>query len=212
MKLRSMLRRKKSWLDRARDFLDDWRDGDADFADDDSADDDFDGDEYDDEDTQAFSGLHWMTAGLFVAAGLEAAVGERRGDYRSPGSLRWAPLIAGPAAATAHALRAARPSRATRLAAQILDGVAIGVGTVGVASSLHSALRADEADSASPWPAQLPSAAPLAFCAVGLLAVLLEDEEKAYQAERARLERRARIVGRLVPERKARVDRIVIHA
>lgn len=200
MKKHGLFRRKKSWKDRARGFVEDWRDHHG-------AEDEPDGDE----DAHAFSGLHWMTAGLFAVAGLEAAAGERRGDYRAPGSLRWAPLIAGHAAAAAHVMRAAHPTRTSRIAAQVLDGIAIGVGTVGVASSLHSALRADR-DPDSARSARLPSAAPLAFCAVGLLALLLDDEETAYEEERARLERRARLMERLVPERKARVDRIVIHA
>ena len=51
---------------------------------------------YDDdrEDESAFGGLHWLTAGLFVAAGAEAAFGQRRGDYRPDDAVRWAPLIA----------------------------------------------------------------------------------------------------------------------
>jgi len=157
-----------------------------------------------------FAALHWMTAGLFVAAGLEAATGERRGDYRARRSVRLAPLLAAPAAATAHALRAARPTRATRLVSQVLDGIAIGVGTIGVASSVYSALRSEPGGPAHRR--RLPSMAPLAFCAVGVLAAILDDQEDRFEEERARLESRARWMNRIVPKRKARVDRIVIHA
>lgn len=160
----------------------------------------------------AFAGLHWMTAGLFMAAGIEAAAGERRGDYRSRRSVRWAPLLAAPAAATAHALRAAHPTAATRLASRLLDGVAIGVGSVGIAASLYSASHSDDLGVPSRRITRLPSMAPLTFCALGLLAILLDEREEDVENERAQLERRARILDRVLPKRTARVDRIVIHA
>lgn len=202
MKLSRVMRRKKSLRKRAGDFIEGLREHDGRRA----------TRKHDEIETSPFSGLHWMTAGLFVAAGVEAAMGVRQGEHRPRGSVRWGPLLAAPAAATAHALRAARPTRRARLASQILDGIAIGVGTVGVASSLHIALNTDDDGYTRRDNARMPSLAPLAFCAVGLLAVMLDDQEEEFEEERARLERRARIVERLLPERKARVDRIVIHA
>ena len=162
-----------------------------------------------DHDDSALSGLHWMTATLFLAAGAETALGERRGDHRAGDALRWAPLVAAPLAGAVHAARALWPGRATRMMSQVADGLAIGVGVAGIASSLYSAGQDDdEVDDRS---VAVPSLAPLAFAAVGLLGMLLDREEAEIDETRASLERRARVVERLVPQRKARVDRIVVH-
>ena len=61
----------------------------------------------------AFGGLHLLVAGLFLASGAEAALGERRGEYAAAGT-RWGPLAAAPLAAAAHAARAIAPCRAPR--------------------------------------------------------------------------------------------------
>ena len=58
---------------------------------------------------------------------------------------------------------------------------------------------------------QRPSLAPLLLTAAGLLAMALDRQEHRLAAERTRLEQRARIVERLVPRRRARLDRIVVH-
>ena len=122
--------------------------------------------------------MHWLTAGLFVAAGAEAALGERRGDYR-PDPVRWAPLIAAPIAGAAQAARALWPSRTTRMVAQLANGVALGVGAAGLASSINSSRTAHEFDEDDPRSIveRMPSLAPLAFGAVGLLAMLLDSDE-----------------------------------
>jgi hypothetical protein len=78
----------------------------------------------------------------------------------------------------------------------------------GIASSLYSAVQDDEAEDAS---AHIPSLAPLAFAAVGVLGMLLDREEEEIDEHREALERRARVVERLVPQRKAKLDRIVVH-
>ena len=124
------------------------------------------------------SGMHWLTAGLFVAAGVEAAVGERRGDYR-PDPIRWAPLVAAPIAGAAQAARALWPSSTTRMVAQLANGVALGVGAAGLASSVSSAMDLAEYDEdESPTLLErMPSLAPLAFGAVGLLGLLLDSDE-----------------------------------
>jgi len=162
-----------------------------------------------DNDDAPLSGLHWMTATLFLAAGAETALGERRGDHRAPDALRWAPLVAAPLASAVHAARALWPGRATRILSQVADGLAIGVGVAGIASSLYSAVEDD--DEVSERNVALPSLAPLAFAAVGVLGMLLDREEEEIDETRDSLERRARVVERLVPKRKARLDRIVVH-
>jgi hypothetical protein len=165
----------------------------------------------DNEDDFALSGLHWLTAGLFLAAGAETATGERRGDHRGPRAIRWAPLVTAPAATAAHIARALWPGRTTRIATQIANGLALGVGAAGIASSLYSALGEQEEEQQSEWSARLPSLAPLAFAAVGVLGMLLDQEEQQIDEARDSLERRARIVERIVPKRKPKLDRIVVH-
>jgi hypothetical protein len=163
----------------------------------------------DDQDEFTMSGLHWMAAGLFVAAGAEAAVGERRGDHRAPDAIRWAPTIAAPLAGAAHAARALWPSPATRALARVADGVAIGVGAAGLANSILAA-QSDESHTRG-WTGRVPGLAPLAFAAIGILGLILQEEEEAAAEQLDALERRADIVERFVPKRRARVDRIVVH-
>jgi hypothetical protein len=125
-----------------------------------------------------YGALHWMTAGLFVAAGAEAALGERRGDYR-PDPVRWAPFVVAPIAGAAQAARALWPSDTTRVIAQLANGIALGVGAAGLASTVsdvvreHRVLNEAEHDAIE----HVPSLAPLAFGAVGLLALLLDNED-----------------------------------
>jgi hypothetical protein len=168
---------------------------------------------YDDaEDGYQFSGLHWLTAGLFAAAGAEAAFGERRGDHRPADAIRWAPLVTAPVAGAAHIAQAVWPCAATRAMTQVANSIAIGVGAAGLANSVYDAVTdaAGEADSRH-WSERVPSLAPLAFAAIGVLGLMLQDEEEDVEAEREELSRRGRIVERLVPKRRARVDRIVVH-
>ena len=163
------------------------------------------------EDDFALSGLHWMTAGLFIAAGAETAIGERRGDHRGPEAVRWAPLVAAPLAGAAHAARAVWPSHTTRVVTQVANGLALGVGVAGIASSMYAALSRQEEEEMAGLSERLPSLAPLAFAAVGLLGMLLDREEEEIDEVQETLERRARVVERLVPKRKAKLDRIVVH-
>jgi hypothetical protein len=167
------------------------------------------------DDERTFDALHWMVAGVFLAAGAEAAFGSRRGAGRD--DVRIAPLVAGTTAAAAHVARALLPHRAARTIAQLLNGVAIGVGAAGVVSSVLNVAQDDAREwrwsgpRRKPLFKRIPSLAPLTFGVAGGLGVLLDREERADAREHDRLERRARIVERLVPKRRARVDRIVIH-
>lgn len=166
----------------------------------------------DDEPESGMAGLHWMAAGLFLAAGVEAALGRRRGDYRTSDAVRWAPLVAGPLAGIAHAASATFPGHTARALTRMADGIAVGVGAAGLASSVYSVVK-DRAANNNPnhWQDRVPSLAPLAFCAAGLLGMLLEDEEEDALEERERLRRRARVLDRFTPERKPKLDRIVVH-
>lgn len=124
--------------------------------------------------------LHWMTAGLYLAAGAEAAFGERRGDYRPADALRWAPLIAAPLAIAAQAARAMAPSRTTRIASRVANTMAVTVGAAGLVNSVNSArkLHQYDVDQEPSLIERMPSLAPLAFGAVGLLGLLLESEDE----------------------------------
>lgn len=139
------------------------------------------------EHANGFAGLHWMTAGLFIAAGAEAALGQRRGDHRPSEAIRWAPVIAAPMAGAAQAARAIWPSTATRLVSQMVNGIAVGVGAAGLVSSMRAVLLDAEydGDDETSMLDRVPSLAPLAFGAVGLLALLLDrDQEEATEAGR----------------------------
>jgi hypothetical protein len=127
-----------------------------------------------------FAGLHWMTAGLFVAAGAEAALGQRRGDHRPDDAVRWAPLVAAPIAGAAQAARAIWPSDSTRAVARIVNAAALAVGVAGLASSVRATLseREYEPEEEPTLLERIPSLAPLAFGAVGLLGLLLDSEEE----------------------------------
>src|SRR5687767_2898773 len=107
------------------------------------------------------SAMHWMAAALFAAVGAETALGERRGDYAAPEAVRWAPLLAAPVATAVHAARALWPNEATRKATTLVNGLAVGVGAAGLASSLYGAMSADGED--EHWSERVPSLAPLAF-------------------------------------------------
>ena len=128
-----------------------------------------------------FAGLHWMAAGLFAAAGAEAALGQRRGDHRADDAVRWAPLVAAPLASAAQAARAIWPSPTTRNISKLVNTVAVAVGAAGLISSVRAGLSEreyQEDEEPSSWLEHVPSLAPLAFGAVGLLGLLLDGEEK----------------------------------
>lgn len=163
----------------------------------------------------AFPDLHWMTAGLYLATGADAGVGHADEDPGAARFARWAPLLLAPLAGAAHIALALRPGPGTRAATRIANAVAVAVGAAGLASSVYGALRPDPTTRG--WPEEViaarrrrPSLAPLAFAAAGVLGWLLEREELQHAREHRRLERRARILDRLLPRRRARADRVIV--
>jgi hypothetical protein len=164
-----------------------------------------------------FSSLQWMTAGIFLVAGADAVLRERKSQGRVTELVRWAPLLAAPLAGAAHAARALSPNRKTRVAAQVLDGLAMGVAAAGVGRVLYEA--ATDGAAGGPWTsgprhrarALSRTVAPLTFGATGVLGLILDREERDEEAELRRLRRRARVVERLVPKRRPRLDHIVVH-
>lgn len=113
----------------------------------------------------------------------------------------WAPALVAPLAALAHVVHGTRPSPSTDAATRVLDAATIGVGLLGFGAALL-----DGRSRASALPL-----APVALASAGALGILLRRESNALAEERARLERRADLVERLVPKRRARLDRIVVH-
>jgi hypothetical protein len=152
--------------------------------------------------------LRAATAQLLVLTGTETTIEHlrangdpltRRGG-RTPTALVWAPALLGPLAAAAQLAHAGAPSPATERATRILNTSLIGVG-------LGLAL----ADILDPGPDSGPPLYPLALASSGLMGWLLDREESRIAERDRRLRRRANIVDRMVPRRKAKLDRIVVH-
>jgi hypothetical protein len=165
------------------------------------------------EETRAFPALRLLTAQLLLTTGIESARDALRAPEpkvaESPGydrnawqtqreprravsyTARWSPLLLGSAAAVAQVVHAVRPSPATRAATRVLNAGVIGVGVAGLL--------------------QNRSPAPLAMEAAGVMGLLLDRQERLTQQERERLQRRADLVERLVPRRRPKLDRVVVH-
>jgi hypothetical protein len=113
----------------------------------------------------------------------------------------WGPALVAPVAAAAHLRLARGPAPDTERASRVLDAAVIGLGVAELATSalgLQSRRRT-------------PSLIPLALASAGLLGLVVTHRENVAEREQQRLEKRARIVERLVPQRRARLDRIVVH-
>lgn len=160
--------------------------------------------------------LRFIAAELLAVGGVDAALSAlnnspRTGDYLQPrravppGSLamRWVPVLLAPLAAAAHVRHGSDPSPGTAAATRILDAAVLGAGVAGLTFEILSRRRYT-ADG-------LPSLGPLALASAGLLGLLIDREERDLEEERDRLERKAAIVERFVPRRKARLDRVVVH-
>jgi hypothetical protein len=160
--------------------------------------------------------LHWVTAGFFAGAGFQALVSRHPGR----GPVRWGALFAAQLAGTAHVARALRSTPRTCRAARVLDGVAIAVGGVTLAASVAHGLRrrqllAGWVRGGSRLFRRPPPSAPLTLGATGILGLLLDQEEEREAEEGRRLEGggrwAGRIADRIVPRRRRRVERIVVH-
>lgn len=161
--------------------------------------------------------LRRLTAYLFIAGAAGAALGRLGRRHRPAGGLVGAtepagtgsvspaavaaPLLIGPLAAAAQLAHLREPTEQTRAAARFLNAAVIGVGAMEFAGELLGSARTGK----------LPSTAPLLFGSVGALGMLLDAEEQEWEAERTLLLHRARVVERLVPRRRARLDRVVVH-
>jgi hypothetical protein len=145
-------------------------------------------------------------AQLFLATGagatFEHVVGARSsasGEGGVPKPLAWAPALLAPLAAAAHLEHARRPGEQTSRAVRFLD-----IATLAVGSGLFIYDLVANRNS----PARL---APLAFASAGILGITLEHQETETRRAEAALRRRARVIERLVPRRRPKLDRVVVH-
>lgn len=161
--------------------------------------------------------LRMMAAQMLMLTGIggtlellsrSAAQRNAHGAERAAGSLlertrpgAWAPLLIGPMAALAQVAHGLRPSPSTAAATRVLGAASIGAGLAGFADALASSRTSPGA----------PPLGPIALASAGVLSLALDREEQRLEQDRARLQRRASVVQRLVPRRRARLDRIVVH-
>jgi len=146
--------------------------------------------------------LRVAAAQLLIATSLAAGSHRELADRnrRRGGSLAdFAPLLVGPLAAVVQLEHVRRPRSGTADAARLVNGAVIALG---------GALFAMD------WVRRGPrhvGVGPLSFASAGILAHLLTRQEKASGRLEAELRKRAAVVERLVPRRKGKVDRLVIH-
>ncbi|CAN5732324.1 hypothetical protein BH23GEM3_BH23GEM3_18380 [soil metagenome] len=181
----------------------------------------------DDVEENASPGTHFTTlrlyaAEMFFAAGANAALHYFRERARQtdaegadepsaadlpvsrrgpPAVAAWAPALLAPVAGAAQVMQALRPSESTHLATRVLNGAVVGLSVAGVADSIYGATKREER----------LSLAPLLLGYAGVLGFLLDRQEGAVAESKQDLARRARIVERLVPRRKPKIERIVVH-
>jgi hypothetical protein len=113
----------------------------------------------------------------------------------------WGPALVAPFAAASHLRQATGPSPRAARASRFLDTALIGLGVAEFASSL-TGFQLQK---------RTPSLVPLALASAGLLGLVVARREREVERDIHALERRAEIVERLVPRRRSRLDRIVVH-
>lgn len=122
-------------------------------------------------------------------------------ESRRTRPLYWAPALLGCAGAAAHLAHAFAPTSRTRMAARTFDTAAVAVGLLAFTDGIVAAGQRRSS---------LPTA-PLSLASAGIIGLLLDRAHTEHTSERKQLERRARIVERLVPQRRTRFDRVVVH-
>lgn len=141
--------------------------------------------------------LRLAAAHVLVATAAAAAL--ERSDDR-PAAISFAPLIVAPLAAATGLLHARSPDARTATALRFLNSAVIVVG--------GGLLLADLIGVRDPRHRRAGS---LGFAAAGLLGLALERHAHASELAEIELRKRASIVERLVPKRRPKLDRIVVH-
>lgn len=149
--------------------------------------------------------LRTAAAQLLMTAGMGAAMefvgrDEYGREAPLPPALGLAPALIAPLAAVAQLERARRPGVRTAAAATLLGSAAIAAGGALVLGDLITSRGRG-----------VRRIAPLAFASAGVLTLCLERQEREIRQVEHTLRRRADVVERLVPARRAKVDRIVVH-
>lgn len=148
----------------------------------------------------------WAVAAQLVLATGAGATLEHLAETDSsdvgtvPKGLAWAPLLIAPLAAAANLSHAKHPTDRSETAMRFLTGATIGFG---------AALFAFDAVTNRDRAAR--RIAPLAFASAGVLGLLIDREEREIRETEDVLKKRARIVERLIPQRKTKFDRLVVH-
>ena len=165
-----------------------------------------------------FKALRLLTAQILFLTGTQVALENLQRSrseegppfpHGSPGPERrifdlvasWAPAVVAPLAGAAHLSQAMRPHEGTSSTARALSFAAVGAGVTGLIDTWVEARRTRTR----------PSLAPLALASAGLLGLIVEREEQDVHKERQRLQRRSSLAERLVPRRRGKLDRIVVH-
>lgn len=152
--------------------------------------------------------VEYATAEMLLLGGLGVAAALiGRGPATAPATNRPSlqPLALGAAifglgAAAAHAVHAWSNEPRAGTASRLFDVAAVAAGLVG---AVEEGRRGR--------PAGAPAIAALTLASAGVLGMMVDVAGRAAAADRERLERRASLVERLVPRRRTRVDRIVVH-
>jgi hypothetical protein len=113
----------------------------------------------------------------------------------------WGPALIAPVAAAAHLRQSTGTSEKASRASRFLDSAVVLMGVAELATSLTGIQTRK----------RTPSLVPLALASAGLLGLIVAHRERTTTDAQRRLENRARIVERLVPRRRPKLDRIVLH-
>ncbi len=149
--------------------------------------------------------LRAAAAQLLLATSAEVALewfwGHREDDAPESANsiIALAPLLIAPLTAAAHLEHSRNPRENTALALNILNATSVVVGGAMTFLGLFDSPRSG------------PRVAPLTLASAGLIGLALDAEERMLEHERRELRRRAHMVERLVPKRKPRLDRVVVH-
>jgi hypothetical protein len=152
--------------------------------------------------------LRGATAQLLLATGtgatleylLDSTARRHPRATKVPQPLTWAPGLIGPLAAAAQIRLARDASPDSALAVDLLNAATV---ATGAALFILDLLSADEDASLH--------LAPVAFASAGLLALAVNRQEREIRSVERRLRRRAAIVERLVPRRRPKIEKVVVH-
>ena len=154
--------------------------------------------------------LRAATAQLLVATGAGASLEHAAArpaapdtihskSRKLPAALVWAPALVGSLAAAAHLEHAREPTEESARAVLLMNVASLATGgalfALDVIAGQNRGLRLG----------------PLAFASAAVLGITLDRQERATREAEEALRRRAAIVERLVPKRKPKLDRLVVH-